>query len=68
MVLQWSMSRRAYRGRGGAQGRRRDHRGRRQAAASLKLYELRKQLRDEAPGTAVTFTIRRAGAEKSVLP
>lgn len=28
-------------------------------ASKLKLYEVRKQLRDEAPGTVVTFTIRR---------
>jgi len=35
-------------------------------ATSLKLYEVRKHLRDEVPGTAVTFTVRRAGAEKSM--
>lgn len=35
-------------------------------AVSLKLYEIRKALRDEAPGTVVTFTVRRAGAEQSV--
>jgi hypothetical protein len=35
-------------------------------ATSLKLYEVRKQLRDEAPGTVVTFTVRRGDAQTTV--
>jgi S1-C subfamily serine protease len=35
-------------------------------ANSLKLYDLRKQLRDEASGTVVTFTIRRGDAQTTV--
>jgi C-terminal processing protease CtpA/Prc len=35
-------------------------------AGSLKLYEVRKRLRDEGPGTVVTFTVRRGGAQKAV--
>lgn len=35
-------------------------------ATSLKVYDLRKDLRDEAPGTVVHFTIRRDGATKTV--
>ncbi|HEX4158900.1 MAG TPA: aspartyl protease family protein [Rhizomicrobium sp.] len=35
-------------------------------AASLKLYDLRKSLRDEAPGTVVTFTVRRGDAQTRV--
>jgi hypothetical protein len=35
-------------------------------ASALKLYELRKQLRDEAPGTVVTFTVRRGDTQQSV--
>ena len=34
--------------------------------ASLKLYDLRKQLRDEAPGTVVTFTVRRGDSQQTV--
>ncbi len=36
------------------------------AAGSLKLYEVRKQLRDRAPGTVVKFTVRRSGGQKDV--
>jgi membrane-associated protease RseP (regulator of RpoE activity) len=35
-------------------------------AKSVPLYEVRKQLRDEAPGTVVTFTVKRGGDTKSV--
>jgi S1-C subfamily serine protease len=33
---------------------------------SLKLYDLRQMLRDEAPGTIVTFTVKRGGETKDV--
>lgn len=36
------------------------------SAASLKLYEVRQMLRDEAPGTAVRFAVRRGGETKDV--
>jgi len=36
------------------------------SAASIKLYDLRKELRDEAPGTIVTFTVRRGDAQRTV--
>ena len=35
-------------------------------ASSLKLYDVRKQLRDEAPGTIVRFTVRRGGEQKDL--
>jgi C-terminal processing protease CtpA/Prc len=35
-------------------------------AENLKLYDLRKRLRDEAPGTIIRFTVRRTGGEKDV--
>ncbi len=35
-------------------------------SASLKLYDVRMMLRNEAPGAVVTFTIRRGGETKDV--
>jgi hypothetical protein len=35
-------------------------------ASSLKLYEVRKQLRDEAPGTIVQLAVRRGGEQKNL--
>jgi len=35
-------------------------------AASLKLYEVRKALRDEAPGTVVRFTVRRGDGDQTL--
>ena len=35
-------------------------------AKSIPLYEMRRQLRDEEPGTVVTFTVKRAGSTTSV--
>jgi hypothetical protein len=35
-------------------------------AASLKLYEVRQRLRDDAPGTAVKFSVRQGTATKDV--
>ena len=35
-------------------------------ATALKLYDVRQQLRDEAPGTVVTFTVRRGAAEQNL--
>ncbi|WHZ19340.1 MAG: hypothetical protein OJF55_001489 [Rhodanobacteraceae bacterium] len=35
-------------------------------AASIPVYELRRMLRDEAPGTRVRFTVRRGKVERSV--
>jgi hypothetical protein len=37
-----------------------------QPATSLKLYDVRKDLRDEAPGTVVTFTVRRGDSQSTV--
>jgi hypothetical protein len=36
------------------------------SATSLKLYELRKQLRDETSGTVVTFTVRHGDMQRSI--
>ncbi len=36
------------------------------SASALKLYDLRQMLRDETPGTAVTFSIKRGGETKEV--
>ena len=36
------------------------------AAANISLPDLRKHLRHDAPGTAVTFTVKRDGATKDV--
>lgn len=35
-------------------------------ASSLKLYEVRKTLRDEAPGTVVKLTVRREGGSRDI--
>ncbi len=35
-------------------------------AKSIPLYEIRRQLRDEPPGTVVTFTVKRGGGTASV--
>jgi Aspartyl protease/PDZ domain len=35
-------------------------------AAGVRLYELRQRLRDEPPGTAVTFAVQRGGQSKDV--
>jgi hypothetical protein len=35
-------------------------------AASIPLYEMRERLRNEAPGTVVTFTVMRGGAKQDV--
>jgi len=37
-----------------------------QPATSLKLYEVRQMLRDEAPGTVVTFAVKRGGETKDL--
>lgn len=37
-----------------------------QPAKGIPLYELRRQLRNDAPGTVVTFTVKRGGASKDV--
>jgi hypothetical protein len=34
--------------------------------ASLKLYDVRRMLRDEAPGTTVTFAVKRGGDTKTI--
>jgi hypothetical protein len=36
------------------------------AATSLKLYDLRQELRDDAPGTVVALTVKRGGETKDV--
>jgi C-terminal processing protease CtpA/Prc len=35
-------------------------------AASMPVYEMRARLRNEAPGTAVKFTVKRGGETKDV--
>jgi carboxyl-terminal processing protease len=36
------------------------------AAASIPLYEMRRQLRDDAPGTIVDFSVRHGDARKEI--
>ena len=35
-------------------------------ASGLKLYDVRKELRDQAPGTVVTFTVRRGDTQSNI--